>query len=488
MSAPLYPARPLPRRTAWNEWLNRLASLGIVVGLGVLLGMQYMEPNKRILAVAAAVLVIGTAWRLDMVSGIGVLILALPFPRGTTFGSTNLALILLLLVIWLLRLSQREVARPERTPVDSAMGAFFLIVVLSFYNVANARHLYFALQNFQLYVGTVILFYLVVNCINTAEDLRRAHRFHAVAAILVYAVAIFELNNPGRAMIPGWIDFAGTRGTEFNTRNVRVGSTFFDYELLADYSGLNLLMWSFQYLQAKHPYARAFWGTLGVLTLFIMFATVTRGPLVSLSIAVLFLLWKARRHLKVVPVTIGVAGVLAAFFAMNFYVANFTRSGNLFARVEGTKMVGWMPDSRAGTWTDAWTRGMEHPLIGHGLYYSAERGLKTWYWPHNLYLYVFNAVGFIGLGIFLWLMVSFWRALRTPVDNLADPDYTRAYMLVGQAQLVFFMVDQFKIEYWRNPTYQFQIFLMFAFWIAAHRVASHEAALRSAAAPAARTA
>ena len=40
---------------------------------------------------------IGVAWRLDIVSGVGVMILALPFPRGTTFGSTNFALILLLM-------------------------------------------------------------------------------------------------------------------------------------------------------------------------------------------------------------------------------------------------------------------------------------------------------------------------------------------------------------------------------------------------------
>ena len=135
-------------------------------------------------------------------------------------------------------------------------------------------------------------------------------------------------------------------------------------------------------------------------------------------------------------------------------------------------MVGWMPDSRAGAWTDAWTRAWEHPLIGHGPYYSAERGgQKFWYWPHNLYLYIANNAGFVGLGIFLMLLASFWKISKSRVTDLRDPDYVEAYLFVVRAQLVFFMVDQFKIEYWRNPTYQFQVWLMFAFWVAAARLA-----------------
>jgi len=63
-----------------------------------------------VIAVLAAAVMFGITWRIDLVSGIGVLVLALPYPRGTVFGSTNLALVLLLVVIWLLR---RRCARPR---------------------------------------------------------------------------------------------------------------------------------------------------------------------------------------------------------------------------------------------------------------------------------------------------------------------------------------------------------------------------------------
>lgn len=472
MSTPLYPARPLPVPSAWMEWLNRIAAVLIILGLGVVLGSQYMEPNKRILSVAAAVIVIGMAWRIDMVSGIGVMILALPYPRGTTFGSTNIALILLLLVIYLLRLSQREVAGPRRTPADAPIAAFFLAVVVSFYNVASVRNLYFALQNFELFVGTLLMFFLIVSNVRDTRDLQRLHAFQTVAALSVFLVALWELNHPGGRLIPGWIEFTDTHGNEFNLKDVRVGATFYDFELLADFCGLNLLLMTFLVMRAKNAYRKAFYGVVLAMSLFVMFSTVTRGPIVALGIALLYMAWIMRRHLKVVPMTILSSLILAAFFAMNFYVANFTRSGNLFARMENSKFVGWMPDSRAGAWTDAWTRMWEHPLIGHGPYYSAERGLKFWYWPHNLYLYVGNAVGLIGLAIFLWLMWTFWKLTKPTVDTPAHPDYAKAYLLIAHVQLVFFLVDQFKIEYWRNPTYQFQVWLMFALWVSAWRVAN----------------
>ena len=70
-----------------------------------MLGQQYLAPNKRVIPVIAAVVLFGLAWRTDMATAIGLLLVALPFPRYTTFGNTNLAFVLLLLVIWLLRVT-----------------------------------------------------------------------------------------------------------------------------------------------------------------------------------------------------------------------------------------------------------------------------------------------------------------------------------------------------------------------------------------------
>ncbi len=471
VSGTLYPPRTLPSVSPFEQWVRRALVLLAILVIGVGLGMQYIEPNIRVVAVVAAVIVIGVAWRLDMVSAMGVLILALPFPRGTVFGSTNLALILLIGILYMLRRSQRTVPPPVHSPAFAPVATFFLACVLSFYNIPNATHLYFALQNFQLFVGTVVMFWLLYQNIHTVQDFDRIMRFQVMATIAICLVAVWELRNPGGTLVPGWITFAGASGSD-RTEGARVGSMFYDFELLSDFCGLSLLSLAFLYLRARHVYERGWYLFVIGLVMFTLFSTVTRGALVSLAIAGTYLLFLVRRHVRLVPLTILLTVLLAAFIGMNWYVANFTGAGDLFKRMEHSEFVGWMPDSRAGAWTDAWDRWQEFPLLGHGLYYSAERGgQKFWYWPHNLYLFVLNQVGLFGFAAWMWLMVRFAAMTRPIVDQLDHPDYAKAYLLICQTQLVFFMVDQFKIEFWRNPNYQFQIWLMFALWAAAHRLA-----------------
>ncbi|TMQ57948.1 MAG: hypothetical protein E6K72_03125 [Candidatus Eisenbacteria bacterium] len=140
-----------------HDWLRILVAAIAISAAGVLLGLQIMTPDRRVLAVMAAVVVFGVAWRTSTVMGIGFLILALPFPRGTSFGPTNLAFILILLVIWLLRMSQRLAPLPQRTPADLPIAGLLIAYIVSFYNV-NPRHLRMALSNFNSFIACLMLF------------------------------------------------------------------------------------------------------------------------------------------------------------------------------------------------------------------------------------------------------------------------------------------------------------------------------------------
>jgi O-antigen ligase len=467
-----------PRLRAWAGRLGRLPSAVMVAGLGVMLGLQYASPNKRVLSVLAGLVLFGMAWRVDIVSGLGVLLLALPFPRGTVFGNTNLAFILLLLVIWLLRFSTGQGNPPRRTPLDVPLAALFTIYVVSFYNVENTTHLIRALEKFEMIAACMLMFYLIVSNVRTGKDLQRIHVFQAFSILSVCALAMYELNHPGEVFIPGWIDFSQTTGTEFNTSNVRVGSSFYDYELLSEYCAINLLLVIFLFLRARQMLARLAYAALGVIVVFVLFATCTRGSIVSLAVGVLYFPWLVRRRLNVVSFVTILGSIVAGFLIMNFYVANFTRSGDVLARFEKTEFVNGLPESRSEAWPSAWKRMLEHPLIGHGPFYSSERGLKQWTWPHCLYLYVGNNVGFIGLAIFLWFLWRLWGISRPPVDDLLHGDYPSAFLLVARMQMLVFVVDQIKIEYLRNPVYQFQVWIMFAMIVAAHLIVRDSARAR----------
>ena len=62
-------------------------------------------------------------------------------------------------------------------------------------------------------------------------------------------------------------------------------------------------------------------------------------------------------------------------------------------------------------------------------------------------------------GVFIWTL---WKLSTPQTDRLDDPNYTKAFQLIVHVQLIIFLVDETKIEYLRNPNYQFQPWLMFA--------------------------
>ena len=467
---------PRPASTPSRDWITTALSFLAVLAIGVLVGTQYLAPDKRVLAVTAALVVFGISWRLDIVSGLGVLFLALPFPRAESFGSTNVAFILMLAVIWLLRYTQRSAPGLRKTPLDAAIAAVILAHVISFYNVNDVVSLGRGLSNFSLFLACVIMFYLVVANVRTEDDLKRLHLFQVVSIGVIYLFCLWELAFPGHTLFAGWIDLSKMTNPELDVRNYRVGGPFFDFELLAEFTAMNLIFFCFLVAQARSTTRRTVYVGFLLATLLILFSTITRGGMAALGVGIVYLLFIARRRIQVVPFTIIAGASAAAFLAMNFYVAHFTKSGNVFLRFQETKFVGLVPDSRAEVWPQAWARWMQHPLIGWGPYYAGRHGLDLWFWPHCLYLFIGNYIGFVGFAAFMWMLWGLFRRSMPTTDRLDDPSYAKAFLLTAHVQLVIFLVDEIKIEYLRNPVYQFQIWVMFSTLVAASLIVKRQVA------------
>ena len=478
-----------PQRTARDrgrgpiEWLLRLFGAAGVLVAGALIGSQYMAPNKRTIAVLAAILIFGVAWRLDTITGLGMLILVLPYPRGTVFGNTNFAFILLLVVLWLLRVTQRQNPGPRATPLDLPIAGLLLAYAVSFYNIRDFEAFGYAMNNTELFVASIVLFYLIASNVRDNRDLERLQTFQAVSIATITLIAIFELNHPGGALIPGWIEFRNTVGSELNTRNVRVGGPFYDFELLSEFCAVNTLLLWFLILRARSVYRRTALTLLLGIDVFVLFATVTRGSVISLMLGVLYLGFRMRRRLRVVPLAIGAAGLASAAIAMNFFVGHFTRSGSLGARFSETRFVGLIPDDRLEVWTDAWNRFLAHPLIGYGPYYAPRVGTHFTAWPHDIFLYIANLTGLFGLAFFVLLLVRLFQLTWSDRIDLHDPNYARAFLPVANVMLVVFLIDEIKIDYLRNGIYQFEIWIMFAMMVATSRIANARPGSVSAAAP-----
>jgi len=182
-------------------------------------------------------------------------------------------------------------------------------------------------------------------------------------------------------------------------------------------------------------------------------------------------------------VVFGTAGAFV-LSAVVFSVIQVTHVANLFTRFSETTFVNGVPDSRVGAWGEAWERFLTHPIIGGGPFYSTTSGMELQYWPHNLYLYVANCFGLVGLAAFVWMLWRIWRRSAPGTDSFSDPSYARAYLLAARVQMIVFLIDQVKIEYLRNWVYQFQIWVMFSSIVAASMVIQREAAAGRAPEPA----
>jgi len=278
----------------------------------------------------------------------------------------------------------------------------------------------------------------------------------------------------GRVIIPGLIDFTNTIGKEFNTRDVRVGSSFHDYELFSEYCGLFFLFSMFLLIRARTTTQRVLLGLFAIFNVYTMFTTVTRGVFIALGFALPVALYKIRRHLNPVKFFTGAAAVTVLVLVMNVIVAKYTNSGDLFERMGSTKVVhGIVPEAREAPWANAWARSLVHPILGQGPWYGELPGYEVW-WPHNVYLFFANIIGYPGLLFYLALLAGLFKLTRPVVDDLRHQSYADAFLIVAQAQLIMFCLNELKIDYLRNPNYTFQVWLMFANWTAAYLVSRDE--------------
>ena len=452
------------------DWLSPTIAWVLTIASGVIIGLQYWDPNPRIIPVAVALLVFGIAWRLDMVAALSLLVFLLPYPKGTVFGNTNLAFIMLVFVIWLLRVSLRMSPPARWGPVAAPIGMMFLWYILSFYNIRTEVALQNGLLNFALFAACVMMYFLIINSVHTQRDLQRLHQAQLVTAFFVFVIAALEARSAGKVIIPGLIDFTGTLGHDFNTRDVRVGASFRDYELLSEFCGISFVMVLFMWARAKSTTARALLGLFALFNIYTMFTTVTRGIIFALGLTLPYLFFTIRRRLNAVKFMTAVFAIVVLIVGMNFLVAKFTNSGDLFLRLSETKVVhGLVPEARAEPWTNALNRALVHPILGQGPYYDHMWGFLD-VWPHNVYLYIANLIGFPGLAFYLMLLFGLARILKPTVDDLNHASYADAYLVVARTQLFLFMFNELKIDFLRNGIYVFQVFLWFGTWTAAYLV------------------
>ena len=214
----------------------------------VLAGMQFLSPDARVLQMAAGGFIVLLAFRFRSIEGLMLAVLFLPFPKGTSYGNTNVAFILLIFMVWLFRVTTRRAEPPGRTPLDVPIIGLVMAYCISFYNVQPE---YFALAwgLFMSFLTYLLIYFMVIAIVKTTEDVQK---LLFVADHLVRAhvpVRALRAAQPGHDADPG-LDLLRRDSAADSGSGVRVGSTFLDYELFGEYCALNLFLQMFLFTRA----------------------------------------------------------------------------------------------------------------------------------------------------------------------------------------------------------------------------------------------
>ena len=461
-------ARKSPLDLLGHPVVRGLALALFIVVFAIFAGTQIESPDKRVIQVLAAGLLVFLAFRIDSVSAMAIATIFLPFPKATSYGNTNVAFTLLIFIVWIFRVTTGRLPKPRRIPAMAPIGLLVISYLISFYNVEHG-HIAVAWAKFLAFLSYLLLAYMVVSVTRTEADVKKIIFAQLVSCVMVCLFGVYELAHPGTVVIPGWIDF-----TETLSVGTRIGSTFLDYELFGEYCAMNLILQTFLWTRATSKSRKFAMTLIMTLTAFCLFATVTRGAMLTMTVGIVYLSWMSRTKLNFQKFVIGTAVLICLFFAGDFVVSSFSSSGSVLNRLERTEFVGGVPDSRVGAWAYATKYIAEHPLIGHGPYYSIEKGLEQRWWPHNLYLYTASIVGVIGLSFYLWYLWELWKVSKPRAPSLGSGSFLQGARLAFRVMLVQFMIDQTKIEYLRNERYSFFVWFFFGLFVAVCTVAENE--------------
>ncbi len=348
--------------------------------------------------------------------------------QGVVFG-IGLSVIL---AIWLIKSNLKQQLILPRTYLDKPLLLFFLVSLVS---VAYSFYIHprfkLAILSFGgrillfLFLNCIVIFYITVYLLRDERNLKRLLYIAFVVGTLASLYAILQY---------GGIEPIWTRKIDpFGTRSV---STFGNPNFLASFLILILPVITVLAVFEKSLIKKLFLGGLLGVNLLGLLVTRTRSAWLGLFVALIFLAFflvsyqvslisRNRKWL------IFLAGVL---FLVMLYPVRVERQGErkvmvakvAFAKVKSIadfKQMAYV--QRFLIWQAAYSMFKESPLLGHGwgnfeIIYPFHQGkylkIKK-YSPfrthannaHNEILEIASQTGIVGLGVYIWLFILFFK-------------------------------------------------------------------------------
>jgi len=349
----------------------------------------------------------------------------LPFaavPIEIGFNPTLLdGVMVVIFAVWLVQLASQGEYRVLSTPLALPLGVFILLAFVSFVGgLGHAGLTKNVVRHFAEVVVSILLFFIVQDAVRQRESLERLARATIVIGFLAAAVGVILYIIPQPLtvrLLSGLRVFdypAGWGVLRFieNDPNLpmRAISTSIDPNVLG---GLLILVTSLTVPQlfSRYPLMERFWAAfLVVMMVVCMVLTFSRGSMLGLGVALLFIAVVRYRWLLAI---LALAGIIIVLLPQTqAFITHFWRGFLLQDRATLMRM---------GEYRDALTLISQHPWFGVG--FAGSPSIELYIGVSSVYLLMAEEMGLVGLGAFLGVMLVFflhtWPQLRSPEEDAA---------------------------------------------------------------------
>jgi len=320
-------------------------------------------------------------------------------------------------------------------------------------------------------LSNLLIFYIVYNFINNEKDLHQLIQCLLILNIMVVVYCAMQL-----AM--GFEQYSFFGIDEFtiqkNREDFRLAGPFNAVGVTAEYFVIQSIIVCFLLVHQSRKLKRIFLIAILLVNFGFMAATGNRGGVVSLIVGGTLFAYVYRRKLGASRAVTRGGLILIGFFCMASLTIKYTKFNVLYERLAGTRIEHGMLDTRDVVWRVAWEEIKEKPILGHGprLRLIDEHlrkipgrhipGHLILIYPHNLYLYIWNTIGIVGLFAYFLFFTNVFLRLVRKLHQEHDSDFAHGFIKLGMIILAVFMIDQMKVSFLRFTLndYQHYIFML----------------------------
>ena len=363
-------------------------------------------------------------------------------------------LVILGLMFWGLKVLSQEKSKLTSSTLNFPVLSFIFICILS---LIWSDNFFVSLKELPLFLAGPLLYFVMTNNISNERQIRRILNVLLIVGSLFGIYGIFQYNG---------IDFS------FWMRNIgrqQVFGLFGNVNYFAEYLIVPLPIATSLFFVSQNKWKKILL-LIGIIAMGAsLIATFTRGSYLGFGASLIFMFFLflisrgknfIKKNRKIFIIILTVVIIITFLFIIP---TPLNKSGTAIEKIKSRISISQLSQSysikrRIATWKFTILMIKDHPLLGSGigtykyntLKYQAEffkQGENRSLYPHgfaekahNEYLQLWAEMGIFGLGIFIWLIISYFNYGLKILRKIKD-EYKQAIIIGLMGVVMAVLVD-----------------------------------------------